>query len=372
MVPIAPPRQNVHALDSDSDGDSGPRMWKRMSRARTSYVSSPSPFAPRPLPRPYAPVCSRLRTDEENDDLLSPCPLQPSDSNGQISKNAQGDDAQRKPEPVQDLCTQPGALRGSQHLAWLSLLHPSPPVRLPSRSPSAHDPRSSWFRADPCNTSPRRPFYQPRAHTGRLLHPVTDAPDTYTSPAHEPDFQTLECVARVLISVQDMPGTHRHPAFASNVDEERAKLLDAPADQITLRSADDVALPHEPDVDGACDLPAQAGGLGLGLRLPPFADRNTSISRDHSVPIEDEGIALRRQPQGHHRKMTINVSPVGRSVEETIRLLKAFEHTDEHGKVCPANWSEGAKTMRAGPTESLEIFAGDENGDVRKKRARTG
>jgi peroxiredoxin (alkyl hydroperoxide reductase subunit C) len=37
--------------------------------------------------------------------------------------------------------------------------------------------------------------------------------------------------------------------------------------------------------------------------------------------------------------------PVGRSVEETIRVVKAFQFTDEHGEVCPAGWEEGAATI---------------------------
>ncbi|KAH9938740.1 peroxiredoxin [Epithele typhae] len=121
--------------------------------------------------------------------------------------------------------------------------------------------------------------------------------------------------------------------------------------------------------------PRKQGGLGPDLKLPLIADRNMSISRDYGVLIEDEGIALRGlfiiDPKGILRQITINDLPVGRSVEETIRLVKAFQFTDEHGEVCPANWSEGAKTMKADPKGSLEYFASVENGNVSKKRART-
>lgn len=43
--------------------------------------------------------------------------------------------------------------------------------------------------------------------------------------------------------------------------------------------------------------------------------------------------------------MHVHDLPVGRSVEETIRVVKAFQFTDEHGEVCPANWEEGADTI---------------------------
>ena len=48
--------------------------------------------------------------------------------------------------------------------------------------------------------------------------------------------------------------------------------------------------------------------------------------------------------------------PVGRSVDETLRLVQAFQFTDKHGEVCPANWKPGKKTMKAEPTGSKEYF----------------
>lgn len=56
------------------------------------------------------------------------------------------------------------------------------------------------------------------------------------------------------------------------------------------------------------------------------------------------------------RQITINDPPVGRSVDEAMRLLKAYQFADEHGEVCPANWQEGEKTIKASPTESKEFF----------------
>jgi alkyl hydroperoxide reductase subunit AhpC len=54
--------------------------------------------------------------------------------------------------------------------------------------------------------------------------------------------------------------------------------------------------------------------------------------------------------------VTINDLPVGRNVDEVIRLVKAFQFTDTHGEVCPANWQPGAETMVADPQKSKEYF----------------
>ncbi|KZP16459.1 Cys 2 peroxiredoxin [Athelia psychrophila] len=111
--------------------------------------------------------------------------------------------------------------------------------------------------------------------------------------------------------------------------------------------------------------PRKQGGLGPSLQLPLVADRNMSISRDYGVLIEEEGIALRGlfliDPKGVLRQITVNDLPVGRSVDETIRLVKAFQYTDLHGEVCPANWNEGSKTMKADPAGSLEYFNAQED-----------
>jgi peroxiredoxin len=73
------------------------------------------------------------------------------------------------------------------------------------------------------------------------------------------------------------------------------------------------------------------GGLGPNLELPLIADRNMTISRDYGVLIQEEGIALRGlfiiDPKGTLRQITVNDLPVGRSVDETLRLIKAFQFT---------------------------------------------
>lgn len=109
------------------------------------------------------------------------------------------------------------------------------------------------------------------------------------------------------------------------------------------------------------NTPRKQGGLG-GLKYPLLADFNKTVSRDYGVLVEDAGLALRGlfiiDPNGVVRQVTINDLPVGRSVDETLRLVKAFQFTDKHGEVCPANWNpeSNPRTIKPNPTDSKEYF----------------
>ena len=102
------------------------------------------------------------------------------------------------------------------------------------------------------------------------------------------------------------------------------------------------------------------GGLGRETTIPLVADFNKTIARDYQVLIEDEGVALRGlfliDPDGFIQHSTVNNLPVGRNVEETLRLVEAYQFTAQHGEVCPANWSKGADTMKPDPEKSKEYF----------------
>ena len=97
------------------------------------------------------------------------------------------------------------------------------------------------------------------------------------------------------------------------------------------------------------------------MQIPLISDLTKSISRDYGVLLEDEGVALRGlfviDPKGIVRQITINDLPVGRSVDETLRLVKAFQFTDEHGEVCPADWNPGQESMKPDPKGSKEYFS---------------
>ncbi|CAH8533746.1 unnamed protein product [Schistosoma turkestanicum] len=92
------------------------------------------------------------------------------------------------------------------------------------------------------------------------------------------------------------------------------------------------------------NLDRKSGGLGQ-MRIPLLADRTGEISRAYGVLDEDDGNAFRGlfiiDPKGILRQITINDKPVGRSVDETLRLLDAFQFVEKHGEVCPVNWKRG-------------------------------
>jgi len=107
------------------------------------------------------------------------------------------------------------------------------------------------------------------------------------------------------------------------------------------------------------NLARKEGGLG-GLNYPLLSDFHKNVSRDYGVLIEDAGIALRGlfiiDPQGTVRQMTINDLPVGRSVDETLRLIKAFQFVEKNGEVCPANWTPESPTIKPDPVGSKDYF----------------
>lgn len=107
------------------------------------------------------------------------------------------------------------------------------------------------------------------------------------------------------------------------------------------------------------ETPRNKGGIGQ-IQYPLIADVTKSIARDYGVLIEEEGIALRGlfiiDGKGNLRQSTVNDLPVGRNVDETLRLLRAFKYTDEHGEVCPANWDEGGDTIVPDIAESKAYF----------------
>ncbi|ODV67832.1 peroxiredoxin TSA1 [Hyphopichia burtonii NRRL Y-1933] len=101
------------------------------------------------------------------------------------------------------------------------------------------------------------------------------------------------------------------------------------------------------------------GGLGP-INIPLLADTNHSLSKDYGVLLPEAGVALRGifliDPNGVLRQITINDLPVGRSVEESLRLLDAFQFTEKYGEVCPANWQPGSETIKPEVKDSKEYF----------------
>ena len=106
----------------------------------------------------------------------------------------------------------------------------------------------------------------------------------------------------------------------------------------------------------------KSGGLG-DIAYPLISDLTKAIARSFHVLDEVAGTALRGlfliDPDGVIRHSTINDPAVGRSVDETLRVLQAFQHVRAHpGQVCPVGWTPGARTIQPDPAGSRAYFAG--------------
>jgi peroxiredoxin (alkyl hydroperoxide reductase subunit C) len=92
------------------------------------------------------------------------------------------------------------------------------------------------------------------------------------------------------------------------------------------------------------------GGIGQ-VQFPMVADLTKQIARDYDVLIEGSGVALRGtfliDKKGVVRNQVVNDLPLGRSIEEALRIVDALNFHEEHGEVCPAGWNRGKDGMKA-------------------------
>jgi len=108
------------------------------------------------------------------------------------------------------------------------------------------------------------------------------------------------------------------------------------------------------------NTPVAKGGI-QGVNYPVVSDLNKSISSDYDVLVEGVGVAYRGlfliDKDFIVRHQVVNELSLGRSVEETLRMVDALIFTDLHGEVCPANWHKGDKSMK--PTrEGIDEYFG--------------
>ena len=97
------------------------------------------------------------------------------------------------------------------------------------------------------------------------------------------------------------------------------------------------------------------------LKIPLLADVNKEICSAYNCLIregDDRGVALRAtfiiDPKQNLRQMSYNDLPVGRNIDEVLRLVKAFKFTDENGEVCPSKWKKkGDATMKPSHEDDL-------------------
>ena len=95
------------------------------------------------------------------------------------------------------------------------------------------------------------------------------------------------------------------------------------------------------------ETPVEKGGIGR-VNFPLVADLSKQIARDYDVLL-DEAVALRGSflidADGTVRHAVINDLPLGRNIDEMIRMVDTMLFTNEHGEVCPAGWVKGDEGM---------------------------
>ena len=106
--------------------------------------------------------------------------------------------------------------------------------------------------------------------------------------------------------------------------------------------------------------PRNEGGIG-DINFPLVSDLKREICQSYNV-LNEDGEADRGlfiiNPNGVIMHSTINKAPVGRNIDETLRVLQAYQYVESHpDEVCPAGWTPGDKTMKEDPKGSKEYFS---------------
>ena len=113
------------------------------------------------------------------------------------------------------------------------------------------------------------------------------------------------------------------------------------------------------------NTPVNEGGIGQ-IKYPLVADLTKEIAKAYDVLL-DGGVALRGSflidKDGTIRHAVINDLPLGRNIDEMIRMVDAMLFTNENGEVCAAGWNKGDEGMKA-TTEGVAEYLGKHEGDL--------
>lgn len=100
------------------------------------------------------------------------------------------------------------------------------------------------------------------------------------------------------------------------------------------------------------NTPVEKGGIGQ-VQYPLVADVKHEICRAYDVEFDAAGVAFRGSflidRAGVVRHQVVNDLPLGRNIDEMLRMVDALQFTEEHGEVCPAGWNKGKAGMSASP-----------------------
>jgi peroxiredoxin (alkyl hydroperoxide reductase subunit C) len=110
------------------------------------------------------------------------------------------------------------------------------------------------------------------------------------------------------------------------------------------------------------NTPVNEGGIGP-VRYTLVADMTHNICKSFDVETPDGAVAFRGSflidRAGMVRHQVVNDLPLGRNIDEMLRMVDALQFTEEHGEVCPAGWKEGDKGMNASPDGVAEYLASE-------------
>lgn len=185
-----------------------------------------------------------------------------------------------------------------------------------------------------------------------------EAPD-FTAPAVMPDGSFKD------LNLKDYRGRYVvlffYPLDFTFVCPTELIALDERIDDFRERNAEVIAISVDSQYSHYTwrNMPREKGGIGE-VRYPIVSDLDKSISKAYGVLLEKPGVSLRGlfiiDRDGILRHITINDLPIGRNVDEMLRVIDAIQFHEKHGEVCPANWKKGEEGMKP-DQEGLEEYA---------------
>ncbi|MDX1252124.1 MAG: peroxiredoxin [Gammaproteobacteria bacterium] len=114
------------------------------------------------------------------------------------------------------------------------------------------------------------------------------------------------------------------------------------------------------------ETPVDKGGIGR-VRFPLVADVKHDIQNAYDVAHPEAGVAMRAtfliDRNGIVQHQVVNNLPLGRNVDEALRMVDALQFTEEHGEVCPAGWKKGAAGMKA-TTEGVASYLAEHSKEL--------
>lgn len=118
------------------------------------------------------------------------------------------------------------------------------------------------------------------------------------------------------------------------------------------------------------NTPLNQGGIG-NVQFPMMSDMNKSFGSRLGI-LNEGGVCYRASylldKEGNVRHFVVNDLPLGRSVQEMLRMVDALQHFEAHGEVCPANWKSGETAMKANK-DSTSAYLANKHGQAATKAA---